>query len=94
MVEGKPLELIYWARFVLAIVAAVFCVLFNLKDFSGIATGIILYLASCLLFQRLVITRSYAVMNVRKIYTTGVGVYFLTWITAWLMLYTILSPSA
>ena len=94
MVGGKPLELIYWARFVLAIVAAVFCVLFNLKDFSGIATGIILYLVFCLLFRRLFLTRSYAVRNVRKIYITGVGVYFLTWITAWLMLYTILSPSA
>ena len=94
MVWGKPLELIYWASFGLAMVAAVFCVLFNLKDFSGIATGIILYLVSCLLFQRLFTTRSYAVRNVRKIYTTGVGVYFLTWITAWLMLYTLLSPSA
>jgi len=94
MVRSNPLDLIYWARFGLAIVAAVFCVLLNLKDFSGIATGIILYLASCLLFRRLFMTGSQAVMNVRKIYTTGVGVYFLTWITVWLMIYTILSPSA
>ncbi len=94
MIRNKPLELIYWARFGLAIVAAAVCVLLNLKDFSGIATGIILYLASCILIRQLFMTRSDAVRNMRKIYTTGIGIYFFTWITAWLMLYTILSPSA
>ena len=88
------MDLIYWARFGLAIVAAVFCVLLNLRDFTGIATGIILYLVSCLLLRQLFMARSYGVKNVRKIYTTGIGVYFFTWITAWLMLYTILYPSA
>lgn len=94
MLRGKPLELIYWAKFILAIAAAVVCGLLNLRDLSGIATGLILYFASCLLFQYLFMVKSNTVSSMKKIYTTGVGVYFLTWITAWLMLYTFLSSSA
>jgi len=94
MVRGKPLELIYWAKFILAIAAAVVCGLLNLRDLSGIATGLIFYLASCFLFQYLFTVRSHAVKSMRKIYTTGVGTYFLTWIVVWLMLYTFLSSSA
>lgn len=94
MVRGKPLELIYWAKLILAIAAAVVCGLLNLRGLSGIATGLIFYFAPCLLFQYLFTVRSDAVKSMRKIYTTGVGIYFLTWITAWLMLYTFLSSSA
>lgn len=93
MVRGKPLELIYRAKIILAIAAAIVCGLLNLRDLSGIATGLIFYLASCLLFQYLFMMRSNAVKSMKKIYTTGVGVYFLTWIVAWLMLYTFLSSS-
>ena len=93
MVRENPLESIYWARVILAIAAAVVCGLFNLKDFSGIATGLTFYFASCLLFRYVFMVRSNVVSSMKKIYTTGVGICFLTWIAAWLMLYTFLSSS-
>ncbi len=86
------MELIYWTRFALAIVAALICTLLKLEGLSGITTGLIAYLASCFLFKYVFTTRSRAVKSTRKVYTTGIGVYLLTWITSWMMLYTLLSP--
>jgi len=106
----KPLEIIYWLRLALGIVAAFTCVGY------GIATGrishnlqtgdsspdyiffinslnltIIIYIIS----YYVVIKRKFMlkVEKPQKLFTTGIGIYFLAWIVFWILLYTIMLAS-
>jgi hypothetical protein len=97
----KPLEKLYWLRFILGIVAALVCVGYEwmLKDtmmskefnptilLNGIAFALIVYILSYYVIKPKFILK---VEKPQKIFTTGIGIYFLSWLVFWVFLYTVL----
>lgn len=98
----KPLEILYWMRFALGIVAAFLCIGYgyatntisaepNINVFTnGIALALIVYVLSYYIVKQKFMWK---VDNPQKIATTGVGIYILSWLVFWALLYTILITS-
>jgi len=95
----KPLEALYWLRFILGIVAALVCVGYEwmLKDImmsrgfnptillNGISFALIVYTLSYYVIKPKFILK---VDKPQKIFTTGIGIYFLSWLVFWVLFYT------
>jgi hypothetical protein len=91
------LEALYWLRFILGIVAALVCVgyeqavglistEFNLVIlFNGISFALIVYILSYYVIKPKFILK---VDKPQKIFTTGIGIYFLSWLVFWVFFYT------
>lgn len=98
----KPLEALYWSRFVLGIIAALLCVGYGLatntisvvSDFNifmrGLAFAIMIYIISYYLIKPRLLLK---VEKPQKILTTGIGIYFLSWLVFWILLYTIIATA-
>jgi hypothetical protein len=99
----KPLEALYWLRFVLGIVAAIICIgygvatntvrtdLFNFNIFiNGLAFAIIVYIISYYMIKPRLLLK---VEKPQKILMTGIGIYFLSWLVFWILLYTIIATA-
>ncbi|MEM3617798.1 MAG: hypothetical protein QXK47_01845 [Candidatus Bathyarchaeia archaeon] len=94
----RPLEVLYWLRFILGIVAALVCIgyeqavglistEFNLTVLlNGIAFALIVYILSYYVIKPKFILK---VEKPQKIFTTGMGIYFLSWLVFWVLLYTV-----
>ena len=100
----RPLETVYWLRFVLGILAALICVgyavatsaisnsEFSLTVFlNSTSLAIIVYL---LTYYFVKYKFKPLVQKPQKLLTTGIGIYFLSWIVFWTLLYTILAGKA
>lgn len=91
------LEKIYWLKLVLGIIAALastgYTKVANEVTIStfiyGLNIALIVYLAS---YYVLRMKFAYKVPP-SKIFTTGIGVYFLAWLVFWVLLYTIMAGS-
>ncbi|MEM1589040.1 MAG: hypothetical protein QW175_01300 [Candidatus Bathyarchaeia archaeon] len=96
----KPLEALYWFRFALGIVAALICAGYDLATnivgdnlrvlTTGIAFAFIVYVLSYYVVKPKLLWK---VDNPQKIFTTGMGVYILSWLVFWVLLYTILATN-
>jgi hypothetical protein len=97
----KPIEKVYWLRFVLGLLAALVCIGFGIATntisnsefafntlMNGIALALITYLVSYYAVKSIFITK---VQKPQKLFTTGIGVYLLSWIVFWTLLYTALA---
>ncbi|MEM3640341.1 MAG: hypothetical protein QXH37_00215 [Candidatus Bathyarchaeia archaeon] len=97
----KPLEIIYWLRFTLGIIAALVCVGFGLltgtiRDdlftFSAFTDGLLLAVSVYFISYYIIKWRFLPkVEKPQKILTTGIGAYILSWLVFWILLYTILA---
>lgn len=94
----ETLNLIYWCRLGLGIIAALLCVagwaltnsLFA-SIIQGATLAIIFYIVTYYILKMKFITK---VEKPSKLFTQGIGAYFLTWIISWtLILSLILSPT-
>ena len=95
----RPIEKLYWLRFALGILAAFVCIGFgiatntistqpNFNSFmNGVALALITYLISYYAIKSRFITK---VQKPQKLFTTGIGIYLLSWIVFWTLLYTLL----
>jgi len=89
----KPLSIIYWSRAGFGVLAALICVLLiNVKEFtsplmSGMSIGLLFYIITYYILKWLFMAK---VENPTKVFTTGIGAYFLTWIVAWSLLNTLI----
>jgi ABC-type uncharacterized transport system permease subunit len=93
----RPIEKVYWLRFALGIVAAFVCTGFWLATrttstgsnvlMNGVALALITYLISYFAIKSWFITK---VQKPQKLFTTGIGVYLLSWLVFWTLLYTLL----
>ena len=86
----KPLTLIYWSRVVLGLVAALICILLNVFGveigfFTGLPIAMLFYILTYYIYKPYFITK---VEKPTKIFTTGIGAYFFTWIVTWILFYT------
>lgn len=99
----KPLEIVYWLRFAFGILAALLCVGYGVgantisnKNFAfgtflnSMSLAIIVYLVSYYYIKSKFKLR---VQKPQKLFTAGIGIYFLAWIVFWALLYTIIAGS-
>jgi len=92
LMELKPLTIIYWSRVCFGILAGLICVLLRLDQatnpfLSGISAGIIVYIVSYYVLKWQFVAK---VEKPSKVLWMGIGAYFLTWIVAWTLFYTLL----
>jgi hypothetical protein len=96
----KPLELVYWARFATGVLAAVVCIAYvlalngspshsSLPDagvvFNSISLAIIVYVLSYYIIKAKFRDK---VVKTQKLFTTGIGIYFLAWLVFYALFYT------
>jgi hypothetical protein len=97
----KALTTVYWLRVVFGILAALLCIGYgmatgsinaNLMDWhiflNGISIALVVYLLSYYLIKAIFMTK---VEKPQKLFTMGIGIYFLAWIVFWILLYTIMA---
>jgi len=100
----KPLETVYWLRFTFGVLAALVCVGYGVGTntissgspgfnifLNGMSLAIIIYLVSYYYIKSKFKLR---VEKTQKLFTAGIGIYFLVWIVLWALIYTILAGSA
>jgi hypothetical protein len=87
----KPLSVIYWTRVCLGIVAGALCVALGFNNFlNGLSLGILFYIITNYLLKQLFIAK---VVESSKVIKTGIGAYFLTWLVAWIVFYSLTHPT-
>jgi hypothetical protein len=99
----KPLEALYWLRFALGVVAALICVGYGLATntisaessninvlLNGISFAFIVYVLSYYAIKPKLILK---VEKPQKIFTTGIGIYILSWLVFWVLLYTMIATA-
>lgn len=94
----ETLQKIYWFRmalgFVAALISTAYAVATNVAPtesrvtiiLNGLALALIIYLLSNYVLRRKFTLEA---KKMQKIQTTGIGIYFLTWIVFWILLYTL-----
>jgi len=89
----KPTTIIYWTRaclgVIVALLSAFLSIVANISLLNGITIALLFYIITHYIFKSLFLTK---VEKPSKILTTGIGAYFLTWIVALIIFYTLLGP--
>ncbi|MFQ6094917.1 MAG: hypothetical protein ACE5NN_02125 [Candidatus Bathyarchaeia archaeon] len=86
----EPLSLIYWIKMGLGILSAVLCILLPANNiFSSIGIGILTYIVSDKILRRLFIDKVDEPSAVTK---TGIGIYIITWVFFWVLLFSLINP--
>jgi len=87
----KPLSVIYWIRVCLGVVAGALCVVLGFNNFlNGLSLGMLFYAITHYFLKQLFIAK---VEKSSKVLTTGIGAYFLTWLVAWIIFYSLTHPT-
>jgi len=97
----KPLETVYWLRFGFGIIAALVSLGVGLATntisntqflstafFNSASLAIIVYVLSYYFVKSFF---GLKVQKPQKLVTTGIGIYFLSWIVFWILFYTALA---
>lgn len=98
----KTLESIYWLRLALGVTAALICVGYGLATDSisdtppfpvntfmnGLSIALVTYLLSYYIVKS---KFQLKVEKPQKLLTMGIGIYFISWIALWALLYTIIA---
>ena len=97
----SPLEKVYWLRLALGIAAAFVCAGYGIAAgvisnqefplntfFNSLSIALIVYIISYYIIKRKFILK---VEKPQKLASTGIGIYFISWIVFWVLLYTIIA---
>jgi hypothetical protein len=95
LVKVKPLQTIYWLRLGLGIVAALVCTGYAMVDtretmnvfMNGIMIAMVFYLITYYPIKSKFINK---VEKPQKLFTMGIGIYFISWLVFWVLLYSII----
>jgi len=97
----RPIEKIYWLRMVLGLLAGLLStgyavvsgkVSSTVVDFAVFMNGMSIALAVFLISYYAVKFRFvHDVQKPTKLLTTGIGIYFMAWLTMWVLTYTLLA---
>lgn len=95
----KPSSVIYWIRAVLGVFAGALCALFDIfveepispgMDWNVLLTGVslalLIYLMTYYALKPVFIKK---LEKPSKVFTTGIGIYFVSWIVFWTLFYTL-----
>jgi len=98
----RIIEKIYWIRLILGIIAALASTRYaqavgtistsgvDIRVFmNGVSIAIIVYVISYYLMK---FKWASKVERPQKIFTTGVGIYFIAWLVFWILFYTLTAP--
>lgn len=84
----KPLNLIYTIKVFLGALTAIICVLLGVSEIiSGVSIGLIVYLGSDRILKQIFIEK---VEKQNVVTKTGIGIYIITWLFLWIVLFTFL----
>jgi len=97
-----PLQKIYWLRVALGIVAAIICIGYGLatgtistSEFTTttLLNGMSLALVTYIISYYIIIKPKFmlTVDKPQKLFTMGIGIYFISWLVFWVLLYTIIA---
>jgi hypothetical protein len=99
----KALTTVYWLRVAFGILAALLCIGYGIATntitndvskfsltmlLNGISVSLVVYLLSYYVIKAIFITK---VEKPQKLFTMGIGIYFLAWMVFWILLYTIIA---
>jgi flagellar biosynthesis protein FliR len=97
----KPLVKVYWLRVALGITAALICAGYGIAIgaiskttftlnifFNSMSIALVVYIISYYIIKRKFIL---TVEKPQKLATTGIGIYFISWLVFWILLYTIIA---
>ncbi|MCJ7423519.1 hypothetical protein MUP01_04530 [Candidatus Bathyarchaeota archaeon] len=98
----KPIEKVYWLRLALGAIAGLLCICYGVATssfpnkppfsyevlFNGASIAILTYLIS---YYAIKAKFKAGVAKPQKLVTTGIGVYLLSWLVFWILLYTIIA---
>jgi len=85
----EPLDLIYWIKLCLGALAAVICIVLRVNNvITGAGIGFATYVISDKILRQIFIEKVEKPVTVTK---TGIGIYVITFIFTWILLYTIIS---
>jgi len=88
----KPLTVVYWSRVGLGITAGLFCTLLARNSFlSGLSFGILFYILTYYILKRLFVTE---LKKPSDLFKMGIGAYFLSLIVSWVLLFSLMHPTA
>jgi hypothetical protein len=94
----ETLNLIYWYRVGSGVAAALLCVLgwaltgtLFTSIIQGISMALIFYIITYYILKMKFITK---VEKTSKLFTQGIGSYFLTWIVSWVLIISLTAPRA
>lgn len=97
----KPLTIVYWLRVAFGIIAALLCIGYgmaagsitnNPSEFhwntflNGVSIALVVYILSYYVIKAVFMAK---VEKPQKLFTMGIGIYFLSWIVFWILLYTL-----
>ena len=87
----EPSNVLYWIRLGLGIVAAFVCTLLGVAgvvdDFlSGLAFGLLFYIITYYFLKMRFVAQ---IEKSSKVFTMGIGAYFMSWLVSWTLFYTL-----
>lgn len=86
----KPLSQVYLIKVCLGIVAAALCVVLGVNTLIyGLWFSVVVYILSYYFLKQLFIEK---VEKASKIFTMGIGGYFLVWLVAWVLFFSMANP--
>jgi hypothetical protein len=101
----NPLEKIYWLRLALGLVAALLCAAYGIATgpevvskegfpintfFNSLSIALVVYIISYYIIKRKFLLK---VEKPQKLASTGIGIYFTSWLVFWVLLYTLIAGS-
>ncbi|MEM3577999.1 MAG: hypothetical protein QXX51_06030 [Candidatus Bathyarchaeia archaeon] len=99
----KPLTVVYWLRVAFGILAAVLCIGYGMAAGSitsdaskfhwntflnGVSIALVVYILSYYVIKAFFMAK---VEKPQKLFTMGIGIYFLSWLVFWILLYTLIA---
>lgn len=99
----KTLGIIYWLRFALGVITAFVCAGYGLAtdtirnvnfEFNTFMNGLSIALVTYIISYYVIKFKfSQKVEKSQKLMTMGIGIYFISWIFFWVLLYTIIAAT-
>ncbi|MBS7643029.1 hypothetical protein KEJ26_00335 [Candidatus Bathyarchaeota archaeon] len=89
-IKLKPSSIVYWTRIGLAVLTTLICLGLQLSGVRGIILGVLMYIVSYYVIRFGLNVEPEAVGGGNKLFTIGIGSYFLVWLFTWALLYTLL----
>ncbi len=89
----KPSSIVYWSRVGTGILVAILCYFLGLNEILGLLLCLAVFIGTSVAFERGIILKTTRAKGDpgSKIWTVGIGTYYILWVMVWTLLNTILS---
>jgi len=89
----KPTSIVYWSRVGTGILVAALCHFLSLDEVTGLLFCLAIFIGTSFIFERGLIIKSTSPKGEAgsRIWTVGIGTYYILWVMVWTLLNTILT---